>query len=230
MKEGLRNMLKTHVDPRVCYLLVVYINDSYVYFVRSGGDPQSFFFVSPFFNCVQRLFRKSPQPLSFMNVDWSTRLKKLLYTEKAHLPLKSQDEIPAFEVNMIEIENYMNESFEDSNWLFVYDDCISALHIVGSDPSHDQCALICFLRVFLKNITRKPPFIELDEFEASQEFMTDPTLAPERDMIQAIVGWLKNPNSGVISLVNEREEEMELMNALEEAQQESEDSKGKEDL
>jgi hypothetical protein len=236
-EEGLRNILKAHVDPRACYFLVVYRHEEeeeekrYWYFFNSGVDSRSLFFVSPFFGWIQRLFQTNPRPLSFMNEVWSTCLKKkLLYNEAAYLPCKHKDEIPAFDVNMAEIENYMNESFEDSNWLFVYDDCKNTFHIAGSDSSKDQCALVCFLRVFLKNVTRKKPFFNLDEFEASQEFMSDPALAPEKDMIQAIVGWLKNPDSGVISLVNEREEEMGLMQAVGEAQQESEDSKGKDDL
>jgi hypothetical protein len=214
--EGLLKDLPQYLP----YFLLMYNkrDDEYFCYNYMRND-ESVLYLCPFFICIISLFTSNP-PHSFTDERWLKRLKKMLYKEQAFVPFKPPQDIPNFEVDMDNVVEFMNDNFPEHNWIFVYDDCKEKFHVCGSDPQEDECPLICFLRVFLSQVTKGSPFFDLPYFmfDIQKELEFNPSV---KDMKIAIHAWLTNRTSTLELVVgaNYREEEMRNLN-----------DKGKEDL
>lgn len=202
------------------YFLLMYNKEDDVFdCYRRMHNNESLLYWSPLFLWITSLFNSNP-PHSFMDERWLQLLKKGLYEEKAYKPFKPVDDIPHFEVDMDNIVTFMNDNYPEHNWVFVYDDCKEKFHVCGSDPKEDECPLICFLRVFLSQITKGSPFFDLPSFiyDVKEGFERNPSVV---DMTNSIYAWLTNRTETLELNMrdNYREEEMRNLN-----------DKGKEDL
>lgn len=178
-------------------------------------------FQSPVFIWLYQLFCEGGP--TFTDVAWLKTLKKLLYNEEAYKPSANKDVIPFFDVDIQSIQTHMDERFPQYNWLFVYDDCQTAFHFASSNNNRDECPLIVFLRVLFTYFSRTSPFIDMDSFEFN--ILMIPS---ERDLNEAVLAWLKGKDS--LDLMGNNDDE-EMQRAVQEAEeQESDDSKGKDDL
>jgi hypothetical protein len=227
--EGLRRELFESLHHELPCLLVVYLKrERHFRCIRNFGS--DVIYLSPFFLWITHLFHhKNAPPTSFMDVGWLRNLKKLLYNPIDHKPITPEADIPVFNVDMNRIQTYMRDNFEDDDWIFVYDDCRGLYPLIHSDVSNDECPLIVFLRVFLSNITKKEPFIDLANFENSILFL-DLDLVSEIDMRKAVLAWLRGKDGIDLMLRNDDEDMLRAVGEGEVEEQESDDSKGKDDI
>lgn len=198
-------------------------NEATSYLVNASNNVM---FQSPIFIWFFQLF--SDEGVSFTDVAWLKMLKTLLYNEGAHKPFANKDVIPFFDVDLQSIQTHMNERFPHYNWLFAYDDCKTTFHFVSSDNNRDECPLIVFLRTLFTYFSRTFPFVDLESLEFNL-LMIPPERTSERDTHEAMIAWLKGRDS--LDLIGKNDDDEEMRRAVQEAEeQESDDSKGKDDL
>jgi hypothetical protein len=252
-QQGLGPNFFRNVDPRLPFLCVVYLLDTRKYHVWTNPHARECtLYLSPFFFWITWLFSQRP-PISFMDTQWLQKLKSIMFRADAYTPTYSE-KLDPLNVDYINVAESIKDVYPGCPWFFVYDNCVDAFHVTGSNPENgddDSCPLICFLRIFLGKIGRLPPFMDADAFE-QELFFHDSELT----MQKAIVEWLRGgnlvvdepmednlvvdelmeDNGDLLSMAvdeaqeYEKNEENEEQEYEENEEQENEDSKGKEDL
>lgn len=227
-------------DPRLPYILVVLKEDEErptILMWCTESSEEGILYFSPIFYHVKMLFSSDP-PLSFMDKEWSDRLRAYMYKPNAYLPSIDETKVPVFNVNLDDIAKHIDNVYPNAEWLFVYDAYRQKKFcVVGSNVSTNRCSLISFLNIILKNVMRDEPFIELEVFSTD---LLEPS--PETEMCDAIYAWLKGGalfvgnDVGLKYAIAEAEggrRDMDMGDDDEEeynGEQESDDSKGKDDL